>query len=159
MRSLILLLTLGAFYLTLSGQFHNRFLMIAGAVCCLAVTLLSRHMGTDDEEGMPYRFWVRTILYVPWLMWQIFLANIDVAKRVWNPKLPINPKMIKVQHKLKTGYGIATYANSITLTPGTVTVETGDDEFLVHALTDEAAADLMTNEMHDRVMKVEGEAR
>ena len=50
MRSLILLLTLGAFYLTLSGQFHNRFLMIAGVVCCVAVTLLSRHMKTDDDE-------------------------------------------------------------------------------------------------------------
>ncbi len=156
MRPLILLLSLAAFYLTLSGQFHNRFLLIAGAVCCVGVTLLSMHMGAADEEGVPAKYWVKTALYVPWLMWQIVLANIDVARRVWSPTLRINPKMIRVEHDLKTGYGIAAYANSITLTPGTVTVEAGDREFLVHALTDEAAADLESGEMHKRVKKVEG---
>jgi multicomponent Na+:H+ antiporter subunit E len=157
-RPLLLLLTLEAFYLTLSGQFHNRFLMIAGGVCCLGVTLISRHMRTVDDEGMPVRFWLKTALYVPWLMWQVFLANIDVAKRVWAPGLPIAPKMIKIPHSLKSGYGIATYANSITLTPGTVTVEAGDGEFLVHALTDEAAADLEGGEMHKRCKNIEGDA-
>lgn len=155
MPSVILFLTLAVFYLSLSGQFHETFLMVAGGVCCFAVTLLSRHMGVVDDEGMPVRFWLRTAFYVPWLLWQVLLANIDVAKRVWNPRLPINPKMIKVKHRLETGYGIATYANSITLTPGTVTVDAGDEEFLVHALTNEAAEDLETGEMHDRVKALE----
>lgn len=155
MRPLFLLLTLEAFYLVLSGQFHNRFLMIAGVICCLGVTLISRHMGTVDDEGMPVKYWLKTALYTPWLMWQVLLANVDVAKRVWAPGLPITPKMITVKHDLKTGYGIATYANSITLTPGTVTVEAGDHEFLVHALTDEAAADLLGDEMHRRCKKIE----
>ncbi len=143
MRPFALFLTLFGFYVALSGQIHNWFLMAVGAGCCLATTILSVHMGVCDDEGLPVRYWPRTIIYIPWLLWQIFLANIDVAKQVWRPKLALSPNTRRVPHSLKTGYGIATYANSITLTPGTVTIEADEDDFLVHALTQSAGEDVI----------------
>ena len=122
MQTLTLWALLFGFYGLLSGQFHSGYLMGAGAVACLLIALLSRHMGTDDDEGLPIRYWWGTALYVPWLIWQVVLANVDVARRVWSPTLNIQPQMIEVPHSLRTPYGLATYTNSITLTPGTVTV-------------------------------------
>lgn len=156
MHSLVLFVSLMAFYVVLSGQIGSMFLMSAGVVSCLAVTLLAKRLGIVDDEGMPYRWWWRTAKYTPWLMWQVLLANIDVLKTVWRPKLDIQPQMITVKHELRTAYGIATYMNSITLTPGTVTVDIGKDELLVHALTKGAADDLLGGEMHRRVLEVEG---
>lgn len=157
MHALILFVSLMAFYVVLSGQITSVFLMGAGVVCCAAITVLAMRLGIVDDEGLPYRWWWRTALYLPWLLWQVFLANIDVLKRVWAiGKLDIQPRMITVPHELRTAYGIATYMNSITLTPGTVTVDVGKDELLVHALTEDAAEDLLTGEMHRRVLEVEG---
>lgn len=160
MRAVVLFVTLFAFYLSLSGQIHNNFLLIIGGVACLVTTLVSVRMGNVDDEGVPVDRWPRTFLYIPWLMWEIFKANIDVAKQVWFPKrYPIDPRMIEVRHGLKTGYGVATFANSITLTPGTVTVETdreGEPIFLVHALSAGPAQDLLEGGMHEMVAWVEG---
>jgi multicomponent Na+:H+ antiporter subunit E len=156
-RAFLLLAALLAFHAGLSGaaQLHNFFLMGMGVLGCSAVTALAWRMGILDDEGLPIEYWLRTALYVPWLIWQIVLANIDVAKRVWNPDLPIAPRMIRVPHKLETPYGVATYINSITLTPGTVTIDVGDGQFLVHALTKEAADDVLAGAMHDRIKAVE----
>jgi multicomponent Na+:H+ antiporter subunit E len=156
MHSILLFVSLMAFYVVLSGQIGSVFLMSAGVVSCLAVTLLAKRLGIVDDEGMPYRWWLRTTKYVPWLVWQVVLANIDVLKRVWRPKLDIQPQMFTVKHELTTAYGIATYMNSITLTPGTVTVDIGKDELLIHALTTDAAEDLAGGEMHRRVLAIEG---
>lgn len=159
MHAWILFVSLMAFYVVLSGQIHSMFLMAAGVVCSAAITLLARRLGIVDDEGVPYRWWLRTVRYMPWLMWQVLLANLDVLKRVWKPgPLDIQPQMITVPHELRTAYGVATYMNSITLTPGTVTVDVGKDELLVHALTRGAADDLLGGEMHERVQAVEGPA-
>ncbi len=158
MRPFALFVSLFGFYVALSGQIHNTFLMGAGVVCCLLVTLLSVRMGLCDDEGIPVTHWPRTFAYTPWLLWQIALANIDVARRVWSPELPISPRMIEVPHNLKTGYGVATYANSITLTPGTVTVEAPTDTpFVVHALTAQAGDDVLAGDMLQRCRWVEGQ--
>ena len=107
-------------------------------------------------RGVPWRWWWATLKYVPWLLWQIVLANFDVFKSVWKlGKLDIRPQMVVCPHELRTAYGIATYANSITLTPGTVTVEVGDNELLVHALNDSFAKDLLAGEMHRRCVALE----
>lgn len=159
MRTIMLFVCLEAFYLVLSGQFHNQFLMVAGVICCAGTALIARRLGIVDEEGMPFRYWGRTLAYLPYLWWQIVLANWDVFKRVWAPTLEISPRVFRLPHKLETTYGMVTYANSITLTPGTVTIEVGDDEFLIHALTKEAADDLLSGEMHERVQRLEGSKR
>ncbi len=156
MRRVALVASLMAFYAVLSGQFGSVYLMTCGAVGCVVVTLLAGHLEIIDDEGVPVEYWLRTALYAPWLAWQVLRANIDVAILVWSPKLRISPRMICLRHRLKTGYGIATYVNSITLTPGTVTVDEDEDELLVHALTVEAAEGLLTGEMHERILRVEG---
>ena len=160
MHAAILFVSLMAFYVVLSGQVTSAFLMGAGVVTCLAITLLARRLGIVDDEGVPHRWWARTAMYLPWLLWLVLLANIDVLKRVWKPgPLDIQPRMIEVPHELDTAYGVATYMNSITLTPGTVTVDVGKGELLVHALTKAAADDLLSGEMHRRIKQVEGEGR
>jgi len=156
MHSVLLFVLLMAFYVVLSGQIGSAFLMIAGVVSCLLVTLLARRLGIVDDEGMPHRYWWNTLKYAPWLMWQVVLSNIHILKVVWSAKPDIHPRMIIVKHELRTAYGVATYMNSITLTPGTVTVDVGKDEFLVHCLTKAVADDLIGGEMHRRVLAVEG---
>lgn len=159
MNSIVLFVSLMAFYVVLSGQVTSGFLMTAGAVSCAAVTLLCRRLGIVDDEGMPYQYWGRTALYIPWLVKEIAKSNLDVLKIVWRPgPLKIAPRMIKVPHSMRTAYGLVTYANSITLTPGTVTVEIGEDELLVHCLAPEFAEGLLTGDMEARCKRVEGEA-
>ena len=156
-NAIFLFVSLLAFYVVLSGQIYSGFLMFAGVVCCALITILAVRLGVVDDEGMPYQYWWRTALYMPWLMWQIALANWDVLKRVWKPgKLDISPHMVVIPHELRTPYGLATYMNSITLTPGTVTIDVGEGKLLVHSLTKEAADDLLGGEMHRRVKIVEG---
>jgi len=156
MHALLLFVSLLAFYVVLSGQIGSLFLMGMGVVSCAAITLLAKRLGIVDDEGMPYRWWLRTAAYAPWLLKQVFLANIDVLRRVWKPTLDIQPRMFTIKHDLRTAYGVATYMNSITLTPGTVTVDVGKNEFLIHALTQDAADELIAGEMHRRVLAIEG---
>lgn len=155
MRFTLHFFTLAVLWWLLSGQ-TAPFLLECGVVVCLAVAWLSSRMRLLDEESQPFQMVPRLVLYAPWLLWQVVLSNWDVVKRVWTPGLGIAPEVIKVPSKLETAFGRVTYANSITLTPGTVTIEVGEDELLVHALHDEAAAGLESGEMHDRVKRVEG---
>lgn len=155
MRFILHSITLAVLWWLLSGQ-TKPFLLQCGVVTILFVTWISGRMRLLDDESQPFRMLPRLLLYAPWLLWQVVLSNWDVVKRVWTPGLGIAPEVIRVPCELKTGFGRVTYANSITLTPGTVTIEAGDGEFLVHALHDEAAAGLETGDMHARVKRVEG---
>ena len=156
LRAIVLFFSLFGFYALLSGQFHSTYLMVVGAICCALIVALSSYMRGLDREGVPFEHWSKTFFYIPWLLWQILLSNLDVARRVWSPKVAISPCVVTIPHRLRTPFGIATYANSITLTPGTVTVDIGASEFLVHALTQEAAQDLLGGDMHKKVLHVEG---
>ena len=100
-------------------------------------------------------FLPKLVTYVPWLAWQVFQSNWDVIKRVCMPGVQVQPRFIRVPCNLKTEFGRVTYANSITLTPGTVTVEAGDT-FLIHALHKDAADSLETGDMERRVQVLEG---
>ena len=139
----------------LSG--HTEPLIVAFGVFSVgAVVLLGQRMGIVDEEGVPLEIHtVRAVSYVPWLIWQVVLSNIDVARRIISPTLDIDPKLIVVQPSQKTYLGRVLYANSITLTPGTVSVRMYDGEILVHALHPDAAADLEGSTMDRWVTSVE----
>jgi multicomponent Na+:H+ antiporter subunit E len=82
------------------------------------------------------------------------LSNIHVAKLVLNPEMPINPKMIRYKSKLKKELSLATFANSITLTPGTITADIVDGEYYVHCLDQKVADDLMSGDMEKKVAHV-----
>ncbi len=158
MRWISIIGALVVFWSLLSGtaQLQNTLLIKIGAGCLALTILVSARMRIIDEESHPVWVWLRMIAYLPWILWQVVLANIDVLKRVWSPSLPIAPRFIKVPYSTRTGFTTTTYANSITLTPGTVTVTVDDDTMLIHALTAEAGDGLMTGEMEAKVKTLEG---
>lgn len=141
-------------WILLSGQLTAMHLG-AGLVCSLIVTYLAVRKGIADAEGHPVQLLGTAFVYWPWLGWQIVLANLDVLWRVWHPRLPISPRMVKVPNRIKNDLTKVIYANSITLTPGTVTVSVDKDHFLVHSLTEEGVRSLLTGEMEKRVRRME----
>jgi multicomponent Na+:H+ antiporter subunit E len=149
-----LVIVLGIVWLGLSGHFEPLLLGL-GLVSCLAVIALGRRMRLIDAEGAPIQLSLRGLLYTPWLLWEILKANVDVARRILSPRLPIDPRVIRVKASQRSDVGRVVYANSITLTPGTVSLRIEDDEIEVHALTAEAAAGLQDGRMDRRVSWLE----
>ena len=131
-------------------------LLTLGAASVLFVLYLALRMDLVEDEVHPLGFPLRLLLYLPWLFLEIIKANLDVAARILNPRLPIKPSMIRVRAGQGSDLGRVVYANSITLTPGTVSVDTEGDTITVHALTDEAAEGVLTGEMDRRVGRLEG---
>lgn len=142
-------------WLLLSGH-YTPLLLGFGVASCALVVLISARMDVVDREGHPIHLGPRALTYWPWLFVEIVKANIDVAKRIVDPKLPISPTMLRVKASQKTEVGRVIYANSITLTPGTVSVELEGDMIEVHALTVEGAEALREGEMDRRVTAMEG---
>jgi multicomponent Na+:H+ antiporter subunit E len=96
------------------------------------------------------------LTYFPWLFWEIAKSAWGVTKVILHPRLPISPTMTKVIASQKTTVGIATYANSITLTPGTITTGVRGNVLTVHALLREGAVDVEGGGMDARVSRFEG---
>jgi len=113
-------------------------------------------MSVVDEEGHPVHLVLRAITYWPWLLWEIAKSAINVTLIILNPRLPISPTVIKIKAGQKTGLGVSIFANSITLTPGTISVDVVGGEILVHALSKSGADDLEEGAMNRRVVKFEG---
>ncbi|NQT95336.1 MAG: Na+/H+ antiporter subunit E [Candidatus Omnitrophica bacterium] len=80
----------------------------------------------------PLRYWYFFFHYLPLFLWECFKANIDVAYRVLHPKLPISPGIVKVKTRLKSDTALTFLANSITLTPGTMTVDIDADNGILY---------------------------
>ncbi len=150
------LISLYLFWLLLSGYF-TAFLLLAGAGCSLAVLLLARRMDVVDREGHPIQIgWHASLVYWPWLAREILRSALDVTRRILDPRLPISPTLARFTPSQRSDLGLVIHANSITLTLGTVSIEVGPHEFLVHALTAEGAAGLAQSEMDRRVSALEG---
>ncbi len=135
-HAISLFVALFGVWLLLSG-IYTAFFLIVAAVCCVLVVLIARRMDVVDHEAQPIHLTGRFVLYLPWLAWQIVLANIDVARRVLSPDLSIDPVVKWLPASQTTDLGRVIYANSITLTPGTVAVRLDGGEVLVHAVTGE----------------------
>ena len=130
------------FWLALSGH-YTPLLLSFGVGSCVLVVYLSIRMDVVDSEGVPLQVTGRFLAYLPWLMKEVFVANVAVARVILDPKLPISPRMVVFHGSQDSDLGRAIYANSITLTPGTITTGVHGHEFQIHALT---AADLETDE-------------
>mgnify|MGYP002622391641 CR=1 FL=1 len=130
------------FWLALSGH-YTPLITSFGVISCVLVVYLCVRMDVVDHEGVPYHMAGRLLVYVPWLLKEIFIANFEVAKVILDPKLPISPRMVVFHGSQDTDLGRAVYANSITLTPGTITTGVEGNEFQIHALR---GADLETEE-------------
>jgi multicomponent Na+:H+ antiporter subunit E len=164
LRHVLLFVVLLGFWVLLSGQVdvtdaHQRYLLACGVVSCALGTWLARRVGFLYDEGHLGRIMVRQVPYLVWLGWQVVISNFDVARRVWSihPRRRIRPQFVTVPYTIKSDLATAIYANSITMTPGTVTVrvDTERRELLVHALSEVSAAGLRA--MHDRVHVLEGD--
>lgn len=143
-----------AFWLLLSGYF-TPFLIAAGVGSALAVVLFARRMEVVDREGHPVALWRVLVLYWPWLAIEIVKSGWEVSRLIVHPKLPISPTLVRFRPSQRSTVGLVTHANSITLTPGTITIEAASTEFLVHALTRSGAAGCVGSEMDRRVTLLE----
>jgi multicomponent Na+:H+ antiporter subunit E len=155
MRSLSLAATLFAFWLALSGH-YTAMLITAGAISVVVCVLVARRVRTIDKEGHPIELLRGAVTYYPWLAVEIVKSAWGVTRIILNPKLPISPCMTVVRASQTTAAGVATYANSITLTPGTVTADVEGNELTVHALVRDSAIDLEAGTMDRRVKAFEG---
>jgi multicomponent Na+:H+ antiporter subunit E len=147
-----------AFWMLLSGHF-DAFHLTLGAICCGLVAylfhdLLFANVRVGDMRIVVARF----ISYIPWLIKQIVLSNLHVASVVLRYRMPIDPQIVTFKTKLETDISSVTLANSITLTPGTITMDIRDGVFYVHALDQKVADDLNAGEMEDRVAHIFMEA-
>ena len=145
-------LLLFVLWMVLSGKF-DAFHLTIGAVSAVCVALgtrrlllLSPFIVSADIHPLASLPWLRLLAYLPWLCWQIVLSSLQIAYIVLHPRLPIQPQLIRFRAHLPHALARLTLATSITLTPGTVTLDTHDDEFLVHALTAEGAKALQPPE-------------
>jgi multicomponent Na+:H+ antiporter subunit E len=157
MRLVSLAVTLFVFWVLLSGH-TDAFLLGAGALTAVLVALAGLLFGYSDEEGHPIELVLPGLLYWPWLVKEVVKSALDVSRIILTPSLPISPRTMAVQPTQKTAVGVVSYANSITLTPGTITVEADrrSRRLVVHALTEQTAAGLQSGEMDRRVSKFEG---
>ena len=147
-------LFLFAIWLLLSGHF-GPLLLTLGFLSTLLVVLLAIRTELIDREIQPVLVKPSTLFYWAWLGWQIIKANIDVTRRILHPDMPISPNVLKVTATQLSALGRVTYANSITLVPGTVTMDVDGNVFTVHALTLDARTELECGEMNRRVCSVE----
>lgn len=151
---LSLSLVLAALWIALSGHF-DPLLVGFGLLSVALVTWLTVRLEILDREAHPVHLLVRGSRYWPWLIWQILLSNFAVVRIILDPRLPIAPCLVRVRPSQHTDLGRVIYANSITLTPGTVSVRVDEDRIVVHALTAAAAAGLQAGEMDRRVARFE----
>lgn len=139
---------LTAIWYLLSGLFD---LLHFGAGVVTALLIAANYVPVVDRT--PFRA-VRFLLYVPWLIGQIVISNLRVARAVLSPGMPISPAFVSQRPNLKGPRALTLLGCSITLTPGTVTVDVGEDEVFVHALDSASAKDIREGVIAKRVSGV-----
>lgn len=153
-HTISLSLALAAFWLLNSG--HNTPLMLSlGAVSIIVVLYIAHRMDVVDHESQPVHLTLKIPGYCMWLTKEIFLANISVVKHIWLGNKTISPTLTTIRASQKTDMGKFIYANSITMTPGTVTVDLVGNQIMVHALLREYIETLEVGEMDRRVGELE----
>ncbi len=151
-----------AFWLLLSGRYQAKYIII-GAISAALVTFLTNDLfyfalQRNELPGIKARqvllqIW-RFLLYLPWLLLQIILANVQVAYLVLHPRMPIEPGLLLFRTKMRKGIAQVTLANSITLTPGTITASLEEGNYIIHNLKPPLASSLVEGTMQNRVAHV-----
>ena len=129
-HSMLLFIFLFIFWVLLAGTDTQE--LIAGFIVSLLITLIFSKTAILSEFKLSPKSIIYALFYPLMLAWELVKSNFDVAFRVLNPKLPINPGIVKVKTKLQSRMGRIFLANSITLTPGTFTVETKGEDYYIH---------------------------
>ena len=153
MYYLFLAVSLTLFWVLLSGHYTMLILSLGFLSVLIVVWFVRRMDRVDGEVGvLPMR--PRLLYYLLWLMWQVVLSNIDLVRRILDPALPIRPTWQRLDIKVTSTPAKTLYANSITLTPGTLTTDVGDDHFMVHSLSPEGIEDLRKGEMEREIQRL-----
>lgn len=153
MKSLILFLILFSLWLLMSGH-YSILIITLGIISCAFCVYVAKRGNLIDDEGLPIFFIPRLSNYLIWLFKEILKSNLNTAKVIINGK--VEPETFTVKASQVTDVAKVTYANSITLTPGTVTTKMQKDVFEVHALNSDFGNDVRTNEMDKKVTWLEG---
>ena len=150
------------FWLILSGHYQAKYIII-GAIAAALVTLLTNDLFYstlrygERVETKPHAIFLqlfRFLIYLPWLLVQIIMANVQVAYLVLHPRMPIEPALLLFRTRMQKGIAQVTLANSITLTPGTITVSLEDGNYIIHTLRPPLAQGLVEASMQNKVAKV-----
>jgi multicomponent Na+:H+ antiporter subunit E len=137
-RTLVTAGLLAAVWIAWSWHFEPLILGF-GAVSVVLTVLIARRLRILDEETVPFELNLRLLVFVPWVAWEVLKANIEVAKVILHPKMPIRPHLIRLPATQRTTLGRVIYANTITITPGTISLDLRRGVILVHCLDDEMA--------------------
>ena len=155
MRYLYTFFIMFGFWILLSGKF-DLFHLTLGVISSALVSFLSADLfmynpKSKNRLATGFRF----LMYLPWLLYQIVLSTLHVTFLALHPKMKdrIDPTIVTFKTKLKTNIAKVALANSITLTPGTITIRIEDQVFYVHAISRKAAAGL-PGEMEDRLANI-----
>jgi len=149
-----LFITLSAFWLLNSGH-YSLLILFLGFASITLVLVIANKMDVIDQESQPIHLKSNIFGYFWWLIKEIVQANITVVKHIWLSGDNISPTLKKIKISQQTDMGKVIYANSITLTPGTVAIDLVDDEIIVHALLLKDVESLETGEMDRRVTMLE----
>lgn len=154
MRYIYTFVIMMGFWVLLSGKF-DLFHLALGVLSSALVSFLSTDLFMYEHGHKRLSRGLRFLLYLPWLLYQIMLSTIHVTFLALHPKMKdqIDPTIVTFKTRLKTNIAKVALANSITLTPGTITVRIEGQVFYVHAISRKAAAGL-PGEMEDRLAKV-----
>ena len=158
LRSLILFVVLFGTWLLMSGH-YTPLLVGLGVVSCALATVMAHRINANDAEGLPLHLMARLPAYLVWLIKEIVLSNIATGRLILGGGA--RPVLFKTPATQRTAAGVVTYANSITLTPGTVTIEIDANEngqsheFLIHALAPDFQNDVTSGDMDRRCRSLE----
>ena len=158
------LLLLAVAWLSWSGSYtlHEWLIAVFGVASCLFVwrlyLALDREAGGGSEFFHPFA-WLRLPRFLIAFVTKVALANLHVVRLILVPKSELHPRLRRVPASQKTSFGQVLYANFITLTPGTITLDLRNDELLVYALDAESEADILDGSMDRDVLRLEGRSR
>jgi multicomponent Na+:H+ antiporter subunit E len=140
-------------WVMLSAQF-NPFHLGLG----LLLSFLVAWINSGHSPFVPRFFlWGRILLYLPWLFARIVQSSLHVTKLILDPRLPIHPRLIRYESKLKEPPAVVLLGNSITLTPGTITAEINGQVLLVHAIDEVSGEDVTSRRLESKIAKIFGE--
>ncbi len=152
-QRIMLTIALACLWLVLSGHLEPLMLTF-GALSIAFVVWMSQRMSVVDRESYPFSLLPRLAGYWLWLLKEIVKSNLDVTRRVFSSKAAVKPVVIDAPTNLKSDLGLVIFANSITLTPGTVSLAVWDGRIRVHALHPDVAEDLLQSGMGERIPEI-----
>jgi len=154
MKFILTFIALLIFWFMLSGHF-TVIIVTSAVMYSLIAAYFTYNYFLEEISITGIKRIFKFIAYLPWLFWEIIMANLQVAYIVLSPKMPISPELVETETNLKTDYGKTALGNSITLTPGTVTIEIEDSKILVHAITKEHAQDIRNKDIEKKILRIE----